>query len=80
MQPRTRLIALGILAALLFAVACWTANLSTYHYFAADFPSDPAREWHKMWGNRFLGVTILFFAGFAYLLWLLRKAKRGATH
>jgi hypothetical protein len=71
---------LAILAAALFVAACWTANLAMYHYFAADFPTDLTREWHKMWGKRFSGVTLLLFAGFGYALWLLLKKKRGETH
>jgi len=46
-----------------------------FHYFAADFPTDSTREWHKLWGNRFSGLTLLLFAGFAYVVRLLLKRK-----
>lgn len=80
MPPRAKSLAFGILSGTLFVTACWTANLTAFHYFAADFPNDPTREWHEMWGTRFLVTTVLLLLGCALGLWRFLKTKRGVTH
>jgi hypothetical protein len=77
-KPRSKKIILGILAGLFLAAGLWAANLCIYQYWASDFPTDPHRHWHAAWGNRFFCLALLFFSGFFYLLWRIRKTKSAA--
>ena len=73
-----RKIILGILAGIFLTAGLWSLNLSTYHYYGADFPNDPDRRWHLAWGNRFLCLALIFFVGFFYSVWRIKKTKNAA--
>jgi len=74
-RPRAKKIILRILAGLFLAAGLWAANLCMYHYWASSFVSDPNRQAHAAWGNRFFCLAAILFGGFVYLLWLIRKKK-----
>jgi hypothetical protein len=67
---------LGILAGLFLPRGLGPGIFASMHYRAADFPTDPHGHSNAAWGNRFFCLALLFFTGFSYLFWRVRKTKK----
>ncbi|MCI0409637.1 MAG: hypothetical protein L0191_13925 [Acidobacteria bacterium] len=65
-----------LLAGLLLAAACWSANLTAYNWWAAGGPPTPHPDLYAARGNRFFFVTCFLLLAAVLLVWINVRARR----